>query len=173
MGLLQEMQVELNPAPEKPTLGKVRYTHDAMIDMIVENPAIHQNELAQRFGFTPGWISIIVNSDAFKERLAERKAELIDPKIRASIEERAAGAAQRALDRIIERLDGPTPNAIKTADLVSIAKLMVAPKNQAPVQTQNNLYVVSLPPQAADSKSWLAGANRLPPVPGGPEVFDV
>jgi hypothetical protein len=149
-------------APNKPTLGKVRYTHDAIIDEILLDPSISQNELCARFGYGVAWMSIIINSDAFKERLAERKGELIDPVIRASIEEKASAAANRALDRLIDRLDGPNPGAIKTQDLVSIAKLVVAPKTAAPPPQTQNLYVVQLPAPAPDSQSWLANRSIVP-----------
>lgn len=149
-------------APKKPTLGKVRYTHDAIIDEILLDPSISQNELSARFGFSIGWLSIVVNSSAFKERLAERKGELIDPIIRATIEEKAAAASNRALDRLIERLDGPAPGAIKTQDLVAIAKLSVAAKTTAPPAQTQNLYVVQLPAPAPDSQSWLANRSIVP-----------
>jgi hypothetical protein len=143
----------------KPTLAKVRYTHDAIIDRIVSCPAISQNELSKEFGFSVAWMSIVINSDAFQERLAERKAELIDPIIKATAEEKAYAAASRALDRIIDRLDSPIHGAIKTQDLVSIAKLGVAPKQAPAPAPSNHLYVVQLPPPAANSQEWLAGRS--------------
>lgn len=159
------MEVE----PVKPTLQKVRFTHDAIIDEILINPSVSQNELSRMFGFkSPAWMSIVVNSDAFKERLAERKAELIDPAIRSSIQERLDAVARGSLDRIMARLDSPNP--IKDADLVAMAKLGVGDKNNrlaAPTQ-QNNLYVIQAPLPAKDSAAWLSGASSVttrPPAP--------
>jgi hypothetical protein len=145
-------------------IKSVKYTHDAMIDEIVQNPAIKQGEIAKLFGYSETWVSIIVNSDAFKERLAERKAELVDPKIRASLEDRLGGVASRALDKLIERLDN-SAGMLKTPELVAIAKLGVGDRNltkTAPVN-QTNLYVVSLPPPAANAKAWSEA------VQGGPK----
>jgi len=162
------------PAPpaEKPTLKRVHFTHDAIIDEILMNPSISQGELSMKFGYSQGWMSIVINSDAFQERLAERKAELLDPQIKASLEERASGAAQRALDRLLERLDSPAQaGAIKTADLVSIAKLAVAPKTQAP-PPQQNLYLVQIPPPAPNSQAWLSGVSRPAGPPGVVEVIE-
>jgi hypothetical protein len=149
-------------APKKPSLGKIRYTHDAIIDEILLDPSISQNELSAKFGYGIAWMSIVINSDSFKERLAERKGELVDPIIKASIEEKAAAASNRALDRLIDRLDGPNPGAIKTQDLVAIAKLTVAPKNLAPPAPTQNLYVVQLPAPAPDSQSWLQNRSIVP-----------
>lgn len=145
-----------------PEIAKVRYTHDAVIDEILMNPSISQNDLAKHFGYTPGWMSIVINSDAFQERLAERKGELTDPKVRASINERLDALAKRSLEKLLDRLDNPGAQ-IKTLELVAIAKLGVGDKNTRPAgpQTQNNLYVVSLPSPAQDAKSWIA--NRSDP----------
>lgn len=152
-----------NAVPIKPTIATVRYTHDAVIDTILTNPAISQNELAGLFGYSVAWMSIIINSDAFQERMAERKAELVDPKLRATIAEKVDGAANRALDRLIDRLDSPTHGAIKTQDLVSIAKLAVAPKTPQVAIQQNNTYVAALPTPARDSKSWLENLSQVTP----------
>lgn len=146
-----------------PPIQKVRYTHDAMIDEILANPSISQGELARQFGYTQTAVSIQVNSDAFKERLAERKGQLTDPMLIASINERLDAIARRSLDKIIERLDRPD-SGLKPMELVAIAKLGVGDKNTRPAvaQTQNNLYVVALPPQAKDSSAWLNAAHRTP-----------
>lgn len=95
-------------APTMGRLGKVSYTHDAMIDLIVGNPTVSQNELAASFGYSVGWVSNIMASDAFQARLAQRKDELIDPVLRMTIEERFKGLVQRSLDVLMEKLSRPT-----------------------------------------------------------------
>lgn len=145
-------------APPPKTLQRVRYTHDAVIDTILANPSITQVELCRVFGYSENWMSIIVNSDAFKARLAERKAELIDPKIQASIEQRLEAIAKTSLNRLMDRLEMDNGRGIRTADLVAIAKLGVGDRNNRPAVSpyqQNNLYVVNLPPKAPDSSTWL------------------
>ena len=144
-----------------PEIARVRYTHDAMIDEILMNPSISQNDLGKMFGFSATWISIVINSDAFQERLAERKGQLTDPKVMASINERLDALAKRSLEKLIDRLDNPAAQ-IKTLELVAIAKLGVGDKNTRPAGPQvqnNNLYVVSLPAPAQDAKSWLANKS--------------
>lgn len=136
---------------------KVNYTHDACIDAIIANPAISQGELAQMFGYSQGWISILINSDVFKERLAARKAELTDPFITAQFDEKIKGAAGRALDKLLDRLDNPGMT-VATKDLIAIARLGGTPAPAQNVSVQNN-YVMNMPPQAPNSKSWLE--NRM------------
>lgn len=143
-------------------IKKVRYTTDAVIDVILTNPSVSQGELAEMFGYTQTWISIIINSDAFKNRLAERKGQLIDPQITASVEERLEALGKASLDRLLDRVNSSVP--LKPLELVAMAKLGVGNRADKPVapQQQNNLYVLSMPAPAASSKEWLSQARRPP-----------
>jgi hypothetical protein len=110
--LLEELRDTPPAAPHYPyqegkAIQKIRYTHDAMIDQIVMNPSISQNELAAVFGYTPAWVSLVMSSDAWKERLAARKAELVDPTIVASLNERFEAMVRRSLDVLNEKLAQP------------------------------------------------------------------
>ena len=111
---------------EGQAIAKVHYTHDAMIDQIIAFPGISQNELATKFGYTPSWISQIISSDAFQSRLAERTKELIDPTVRATVEEQFKGIVARSLDIIREKLNKPSHQipdnlALRTLELSSRA----------------------------------------------------
>ena len=94
-------------ALDKPTLGKLRYTHDEMINVLIARPEVSQNELALIFGYSVGWMSIIINSDAFKARLAERRGELVDPMILSSVKDRLEGVASLSLAVLAEKLAMP------------------------------------------------------------------
>ena len=69
-------------------LARVKFSHDAMIDVIIANPTVSQGEIAKHFGYTQAWVSRIMNSDAFLARLALRKEDLVDPSIALSIDEK-------------------------------------------------------------------------------------
>ena len=89
------------------SIQKLNYSHEAMVDLIVANPMITQNELAAVFGYTPAWISTIMASDAFKERLAGRRGEMVDPVVLATVEDRFEALAQRSLEVLQEKLAMP------------------------------------------------------------------
>ena len=148
-------------------LQKIRYTHDAAIDVILANPSITQKELARMFDRTEAWVGILVNSDAFKARLAERKGELLDPQIRASMEQRLEGLANRALDKLLDRIDSQVP--LRPLELVAIAKLGVGDRANRPSTpvTNNNLYVFTAPEVAPSSSEWLSRSSRPAPAPRG------
>lgn len=85
-------------------IKKVRYSHDAMIDMIIEQPAVSQNSLAAVFGYTPSWVSQVMSSDAFRARLEARKDELVDPQLRLTLNEKFNALVTRSLDIIQSKM---------------------------------------------------------------------
>lgn len=107
-------------------IQKITYTQDAMINLILANPAISQNELALHFGYTASWVSQVIASDAFQQRLKERAKELIDPSILESIENQFKGLVSRSLDILREKLNKqadqiPDQLALRTLELSSRA----------------------------------------------------
>ncbi len=133
----------------------MHYSHDAMVDVIVANPAIKQNELAKMFERSVPWISRIMGSDAFQAALAKRREELSDPFLIATIEERMRGLAFQSLDIIADKLE-TTKNvdlALKSLD-ISVKSLGFGARGGG--QTNNNQFVIQLPPKSVDSAAWAA-----------------
>ena len=89
-------------------IQKIRYSHDAMIDIIVANPWVHQNHLAAHFGYSPAWISTVMATDMFKAKLAQRREEVVDPELRATLEERFRGVVEQSLRVLQQKLSAPT-----------------------------------------------------------------
>lgn len=137
-------------------IQKVRYSHDAMIDMIVGNPWISQAELARNFGYTEGWVSQVIASDAFQAKLELRKSELIDPAIRATIEERFKGLIARSIEILMRKLD--QPNSLITDEL-ALKALEISSKaagygaKNANIGIQQN-FVVQVPFKSGSSAEW-------------------
>ena len=162
---MSNFQNEARSSPPQ-TIAKVSYTHDAMIDMIIADPTVHQNDLARYFGFSPSWVSTVKNSDAFQARLAERRGELIDPVVVASIDERFRALADASLDLLLERVTHP---ALKPSDdfLIQTAKLSAGALGygaKAPAgNTVNLAVVVQVPPKIASSAEWTIAHTPLFP----------
>lgn len=134
-------------------IARVKYTHDAMIDLLIANPAISQGQIAAHFGYTQPWVSRVMNSDAFNVRLAERKGDLVDPTIAATIEEKFKALASKSLDVVLEKLT-VTQNpdtALKALEITS--KALGYGARQQNVAVQQN-FVVALPPKAASAQDW-------------------
>ena len=86
-------------------IAKVNYTHDAMIDQIVANPEVSQGRLAEMFGFSLGWVSRVIASDAFQARLEERKSIIVDPDLARQMNERLESLAHQSLEIVARKLE--------------------------------------------------------------------
>lgn len=142
------------PKPAPQAIQKVRYSHQAMVDMIVGNPWISQAELARNFGYTEGWVSQVIASDAFQAYLAQRKNELVDPAIRATIEERFKGLVARSIEILMRKLENNAVSdetALKALEIASKAAGYGAKAAGVQVNTQ---FVVQVPAKSATSADW-------------------
>lgn len=95
---------------EKPVVQRLKdvsYSHEALIDQILLNPHETLHQLATRTGYTASWLSTVMASDVFKEKLNLRRAELVDPMLLASIEDKLKGVANRSLEIIQDKLSKP------------------------------------------------------------------
>lgn len=122
-------------------VAKLSYTHDAMIDLIIAQPAISNNQLAAHFGYTAPWVSMIKSSDAFKARLAERRGEIVDPTLTATLQDRFKAVTERSLEVIAEKLAQPAaliPDALALRAAELGAKSMGLGQ-QAPTPAGSNL----------------------------------
>lgn len=140
-------------------IDRVKYTHDAMIDLIIAQPGITQNLIARHFGYSVPWVSRIFNSDAFQARLALRKEDLVDPSLLLSIEERLRGVADKSLEIIHERLasmplDGKF--ALAAADMAT--KALGFGARQQNLNLQAN-FVVALPAKAQSDVAWVSAQS--------------
>lgn len=111
-----------SPAPTMGRLKRCSYTHDAMIDLIIQHPGMDQNHLAAHFGYTPSWVSNILASDAFQAKLAARREEVIDPEIKASLEERFRALTIQSVKVLMDKLSGPA-NTVSPAIALKAAEL--------------------------------------------------
>ncbi len=142
-------------------LQKVRYTHEAMIDVLIAEPTITQNELAKRFEMSVSWVSIVLGSDSFQAALTKRREELTDPFLIATIEERFRGLASQSLEVIAENLEKTrnTDLALKALDM-SAKALGFGARAPNPTGAIQNNFVVQLPPKMADSTEWAQTHGR-------------
>jgi len=142
-------------------IAKVRYSHDAMIDLMIAEPSVKQNTLAEMFDRSPGWISQVINSDAFQARLAERKEQLVDPVITASIKDRLAAVAARSLELIVEKLNAPLAGQMLSEDfLLKSAKMSTealgyGARSVPGGSTTNVAVVVQVPNKIPDAREWV------------------
>lgn len=143
-------------------IGRVHYHHDAMIDLILAVPGISQGEIAKQFGHTQAWVSRIFCSDAFQARLAERKTELLDPTIIASLEERMRGVTMQSLDILAAKLEATQSAEMALQTLgVTTKALGFGARVTGPQSVQNN-FVVMVPEKSKSVSDWQAAHCPTP-----------
>lgn len=135
-------------------LQKISYSHDAVMDQILANPMLTMKELATMFGFSAQWIRRVVNSDAFQARLAERKAQLIDPLITSSVEERMRAVVNLSLEILDEKLEATRDPKLAIRSL-EVCQRAAGYGAQTNVQV-NNSFVVAMPDKAPSEEAWAA-----------------
>jgi hypothetical protein len=127
-----------------------------MIDLLVACPMISQNQIAAHFGYTPSWVSRIIRSDGFQERLAARKNELVDPIILQSIEKGFEAMLHQSIEILQLKLETePSAElALKAADLSARALSYGGKQGNVNV---NVGFLVSVPEKAVSTDAWLEG----------------
>lgn len=105
--MLSELLEVTPPAPTMGNIAKLRYSHVDMIDFIIANPGVTQREMARRYGYTEGWISNVMASDAWQAAMAARRDEVVDPALKASMEERFRGMTILSLQKLQAKLEAP------------------------------------------------------------------
>lgn len=110
----------LQPQPQQ-QLRRLNYSHEAMIDLILQDPTVTTAELAEVFGYSRGWVSRILASDSFQARLAQRKSALVDPILARGLNERLRSVAMRSMDVIEERLATGEAPAAYAMDALELA----------------------------------------------------
>ena len=143
-------------------LERVRYSHEAMIDILIAEPAISQGELAKRFGYTEPWISRVINSDAFQEALALRRSEVVNPVIVASLEERMKTVNQLASENLINYMTLNKSPEVSLKALEITSKALGFGARQQNIGQQVNNYVVAIPAKVTNAQEWAQAHGRAP-----------
>lgn len=124
--------------------GKSSFSYEQLADTLILNPRISGKELSKLFGYTETWISIVMNSDAFRVVMQRRKGDLVDPILRASIEDHYKALAARSCHVLMEKLSAPVQVisddlALKAAALGAQMFKASAPVPQAPESSIDKL----------------------------------
>lgn len=161
-----------NPQPVK----RLNDVHMQILDYILANPGCtYQQISAHTGGYSIGWISQIVNSDAFQALLAERQVDAWG-EVKMTIKDRVTGLAHESLRRLTEKVavEQDTDKVANAADL-ALKALGFTGKGSAPavgpaaIGQQNNLTIVgAVDRQTLDAARQLMhkpaeSAKDLPP----------
>lgn len=85
-------------------LRNISYTHEALINWMLENPDRPLRDAAAYFGYTQAWISTVIHSDIFQAKLGARQ-EAVFAQIATDIPSKLRTAANIALERVTLKLE--------------------------------------------------------------------
>ena len=139
--------------------GQLTYTHKAMMDLILADPTMPIEELADYFGVTKAWAKKVTMSDAFQAVLDKRREEIINPIISESVTEKIRGLTNNTLDMLNNRVE---LGVVKTTELIEIARMGLTSQGLLDTRdkvTNNNQFVVAMPSKVADADEWAKQVN--------------
>lgn len=145
--------------------------HVQIMDYILANPHVNYSEVAAHFGYTQGWLSQIIHSDAFQAMLAEKQVEMFGD-IKLTVKDRITGLAHESLRRLAEKVTAEQ-DIEKVANVADLALKAMgfgakssAPAVGAPIGQQNNLTIVG-----SVDRQTLDAARQLMHKPSQPEAL--
>jgi len=152
-----EQVAPAKPGPHQPSVAQKWY--DGIIDDILANPGTSIKDTAARLGRHPNTISAICNSDLFKSRWEQRRAQF-SMALDLHLSNKLARVAEKALDHTLAALDrtqDKTPLPIlKDLAMQSLDRLGYGPSRSESPSAQVNVNVQS----GAASQEGLAHARR-------------
>lgn len=136
------------------------YFHEALADYLITNPGATLREIGAYFGYSPPWLSQVINTDMFQAYLAQRRVE-INSAVAQGVPEKLRAAAHVAVERLAEVVatTGDEKLAVDAADKI-LARYGYGPGKtvgaQGPViGTQNNVFLISSGDLAAGQASLI------------------
>ena len=159
---------------KKPALKKLSHRHQRVLDIMLRNPEMRLQEIADELGYTVPWISTIVNSDLFQEALKKRR-EAFERHDNRVITEKLNNITHKGLDLLMDHIDydpdyeegedllddGPSFQEIKqVTELAMKASGYLGNKGPNVTVNNNNNNVVAAP-QVAQSTMEEARARLI------------
>lgn len=129
----------------------VRNWHEDLLEFLLVNPRASLQEISFHFNATPSWISIVRNSDAFKELYAKRRQEHFD-RVSITVTDRVTALADVTIDALTVKMekhiaaDTATIDQLKEVGDMALKALGFGAKTNTNVQihapsTQTNVFV--------------------------------
>ncbi len=149
-------------------IQRVSIKHDAILDYLLVNPAQKLGEVAKKFDVSAPWLSVIIHSDAFQAKLAEKDGICFSTTI-VPLREQLMGVAQVGVEKLGECLENASAVSDKqfiadTTDSI-LKNLGYSPKSVAPASpsgntTNNNVFIV-------DKMALASAREKMRTVPSG------
>lgn len=105
----------------KTQVAKINWWHEQLADWMLANPEKTLGEAAKHFDISQAWLSVVKNSDSFKDYWAKRRS-VIEAGVAGSIVDKTCAMTELALDRMLEKMEN-MGDALSIKQLQSIADM--------------------------------------------------
>jgi len=142
-------------------IKRISFTHEALVNWLVENPERSLRDCAEYFGYTQSWLSQIIHSDIFQARLGARQ-DAVFAQVAQDIPAKLRGITDVALEKLGRKIE-----EVEDADFILDAtdKLLhrngYAPNSSRNVGGPNSLTVNQQVNVFAVDRNMLADARAL------------
>lgn len=85
-------------------IKRINHTHEAIINWLIANPDRYLQDAAAFFNVTQAWLSVVVNSDAFQEKLRQRQ-DAVFGLVALGMRDKIAGAAHIGVEKVARHLE--------------------------------------------------------------------
>lgn len=160
-------------APRPLLKNGLKPVHELFGDWILANPGGTLREMGAHFGYSPAWISMVLNSDMFKAYMAERLKD-VHAAVTQDIPTMLRGTAALAIERMNEVLENTDdPDLIVEAFDKVLHRYGYAPNSRASPAAatqfiqQNNVFYLDRE-QLAEARRALEAAHKPEALDGAP-----
>lgn len=146
------------------SVQKVSWWHERLADLMIAHPEATLTQIAAHLNKSLTWVSIVKNSDVFIDYWHRRSTEH-SREVTQSIKAKGFAAAELALDRLNQKLEGPEGDLMTPDTLLQVIDTTMKrfgyenEKNQAPTFNFNIGNVT--PDQLAAAREKLRRTNEV------------
>src|SRR5882672_1671819 len=121
----------------------VRAWHEELLEFLLVNPRASLTEISLYFNATPSWISIVKNSDAFRELWAKRRGEHFN-RVSINVSDRITALAEVTVDALTVKMenaiasDTATIDQLKEVGDMALKALGFGAKHSSSISIQQN-----------------------------------
>jgi hypothetical protein len=161
-----------------PQIQSLKPMHEAIMDFLLANPSTTYREISATFGVTIPWISCIINSDVFQDKMKDKQGEMFQVGVLQPLEGKMRGVVDLTLERLAVKVQTAEslPDLTNTADKL-LGRLGYGPKGNSEGSTTNNIFAPALIQRAQLlMQGDFSGPNHTGPQQTGadktPSIFD-
>ena len=104
---------------------KWRNWYDEIINLMIAHPEMRQKDMAEKLKVTQGWLSQVINTDMFKDKLRQRVGDHAELVSRSTIE-LAENVGRMTLVAMEERLEADVEGKIPFSELRENADMVLS-----------------------------------------------